>query len=148
MSRPTAAVDVARLQRAVSQGCALLAELGESPDLHADARAAVSRVSRLTAFGAPDPVLGEAVDHLCALAWRLEWRLQAVREVVIVRANAIAEAITMVEEACLTRHEAAPPSAGRIVYADGRQAYISARGDARSHRDGLASKSLGEGANE
>jgi hypothetical protein len=102
-SLPLYWAEVARLQRAVSQACGLLAELGEDPDVHADARAAVSRVSRLTAYGAHQSVLGEAVDHLRERARRLEWRLQAVRESVMARGNAIAAALMTVEEASLTR---------------------------------------------
>lgn len=94
---PLRAVDVAHLQVAVTRALELLAELGDAPELAMAPRAAVSRVSRLAAFGAPDAVLAEAIAALRGHATRLAFRLDAIQSSASVRRASINAALARTE---------------------------------------------------
>lgn len=93
----------ARLQRAVIQACGALAHWGEPAYQHESARQAVSRVSRVIAYGAPDAVVAEAVEGLQKEADLLALRLDAIKARAIARCNAIGAALDTVNQSSLAR---------------------------------------------
>ncbi|TBV76839.1 hypothetical protein [Pseudoxanthomonas winnipegensis] len=94
---PLRAVDIARLQLAVLRSLELLAELGDTAEQAIAPRGAVSRVSRLAAYGADMPVLAEAVKDLRDHATRLSFRLDAIHASAHTRRDALNAALATTE---------------------------------------------------
>ena len=100
---PLRAVDVAGLQAAVLRSVELLAELGDTEEQAIEPRAAVSRVSRLAAYGASEEALTEAVETLRDHAVRLAWRLEVIQTATVTRRASINAALVRIDETRLAR---------------------------------------------